>query len=310
MDLSTEGQMLTALSQIFASSTPLPVGIGDDAAVLPASSASNVVCADMAVEGVHFKREWSSLAEIGGKVTAANLADIYSMGAIPKYLLVTAALPQDFDVEQLTELAHGIKEEADREGAIVVGGDLSSSQLLTISITAIGELAEAKKAIRRSGAKVGDTVILSGLTGFSAAGLAALQAGKINNFLTHHKKPEVAYGMAKVFADSSVSSMIDTSDGLLSEALHLARASSVRIEIDSALLASAPGFAELSEAALALNANVWEWILAGGEDHAFLATTSHPLPPGAIEIGRVVAGEGVDVKGIEPIHSSGWTHFD
>jgi len=310
MDLSIEGQMVAVLSHIFASRTELPVGIGDDAAVLPISTSHSVVCADMAVEGVHFKREWSSLAQIGAKVTAANLADIYAMGAHPKYLVVTAALPKDFGVNEITELAQGIKAEADLVGAVVVGGDLSSSPVLTISITAIGELPVGAKAITRSGAHVGDQIILSELPGKSAAGLAALQAGATTKFLGDHQKPKVGYVSAELFAQSQVNSMIDISDGLLSEAAHIAKASGVKLEIDSKLLAAVPLFAELSEAANVLKASVWEWILTGGEDHVFLATTSNSIPEGAIVIGSVVTGEGVEVLGVSTPATSGWTHFN
>jgi thiamine-monophosphate kinase len=264
----------------------------------------------MAVEGVHFKREWSSLAQIGAKVTAANLADIYAMGAHPKYLVVTAALPKDFGVNEITELAQGIKAEADLVGAVVVGGDLSSSPVLTISITAIGDLSVGSKAITRSGARVGDQIILSELPGKSAAGLAGLQVGAPNKFLGDHQKPEVNYSRAEYFAQCQVNSMIDISDGLLSESAHIAKDSSVKLEIDSKLLTASPLFSELSEAANVLKANIWEWILAGGEDHVFLATTSNAIPERAIVIGTVVKGEGVEVLGISTPATSGWTHFN
>ena len=309
----TEGEMIAELSRIFgAHSMKLPVGIGDDAAVLPATNLQTVACADMAVEGVHFKREWSTLGEIGAKLTAANLADIYAMGAVPTHLLVTAALPADFGITELRALAEGIKVEADKTGAIVVGGDLSSGAQLVLSITALGTLPEDRRPILRGGAQVGDQVIISGLTGESAAGLAALtahRADEFNEMVTHYKCPEVNYSKAKNFADAKVSSMIDISDGLLSEAQHLSSAAGVGIRINSSQLRELPNFTELEREADSLGCDVWDWVLTGGEDHVFLATTSCAIPDGAHVIGEVVSGSGVEVIGVSPRKNSGFTHF-
>lgn len=309
----TEGEMIAELSQIFgAHSIHLPVGIGDDAAVLPISNSHTVACADMAVEGVHFKREWSTPHHIGSKLTAANLADIFAMGAAPTYLLVTAALPADFTVVELRELAKGIKSEADKVGAVVVGGDLSSGAQLALSITALGTIGEDRRPILRSGAQIGDRVILSGLTGESAAGLAALTAHRAEEFkeiVEHYKSPEVNYSMAKSFADAHVNSMIDISDGLLSEAHHLSNSAGVGLRINSSQLREMPYFSELEREAKSLGCDIWDWILTGGEDHVFLATTSSEIPHGAFVIGEVVPGSGVEVIGVGPRRSSGFTHF-
>ncbi len=310
MNNYSEQEMISALAKIFATPNELPVGIGDDGAVLPAGNGLPVICADMAVEGVHFKREWSTLGEIGAKIAAANLADIFAMGAVPKYLVVTAGLPRGFTSDELAELSIGIKSEAQLVGAAVVGGDLSSSPVLTISITALGYLPEGATPITRAGAKAGEKLILSGLTGRSAAGLAALEKSVENDFVAQHKKPIVSYQVAASMAQAGVSSMIDTSDGLLSEAHHLAAASGVRIEIDSESLKAAPHFSELAAAASRLGIDVWEWILTGGEDHEFLATTSKVNPDGAFVIGEILPGNGVEVLGVSANNKTGWTHFN
>jgi thiamine-monophosphate kinase len=302
--MASERELLVALSAIFPTSH-LPVGIGDDAAVLARPDSALVASADMAVEGVHFRRDWSSLHEIGAKVTAANLADIYAMGATPKYLLVTAALPRDFTVVQLKELARGIKSEADLVGVSVVGGDLSSSETLVISISALGEV---DRPVVRSGAKVGDHVYLSSLTGASAAGLAQLTAN--NNchpkFISAHKKPILDYSRAANFA--SANSMCDTSDGLLADVADISQASGVKIVLDYNLLTSAPDFAELAECATELGVDVAEWILGGGEDHYFVATSPTPIA-GAIDIGIVVEGDGVEVSHFSGVLPQGYRHF-
>ena len=301
--MASESELIAALSEVFSPSDPnLIVGIGDDGAVIKASTKNLVAATDMAVEGVHFKREWSSLFEIGGKVTAANLADIYAMGGAPKYLLVSAGLTPDFGIAEITELANGIAAEAALVGASVIGGDISKADQLVISISVFGEV---EKPITRSGAKIGDQVIISSLPGKSAVGLFQLQSGeKDSKFIQAHKKPTLDYRLAEHFID--VNSMCDISDGLLSELTHIAEASKVGIEIDSKLIAALPEFAELAELR---KSQVWKWILGGGEDHVFLATTSASVPQGAIVIGRVVSGLDVKVLGISDLPDIGFRHF-
>ena len=301
--MASESELIAALSEVFSPSDPnLIVGIGDDGAVIKASTKNLVAATDMAVEGVHFKRNWSNLFEIGGKVTAANLADIYAMGGTPKYLLVSAGLTRDFGISEITELAKGIASEAALVGASVIGGDISKADQLVISISVFGEV---EKPITRAGAKIGDQVIISGLPGRSAAGLFQLQSGENNSkFIQAHKKPTLDYRLAEHFID--VNSMCDVSDGLLSELTHIAEASKVGIEIDSKLIAALPEFAELAELD---KSQVWKWILGGGEDHVFLATTSASVPKGAIVIGRVVSGLDVKVLGISDLPDIGFRHF-
>lgn len=305
--MASESELLAALSNIFAGSDPnLIVGIGDDGAVIKANPQNLVAATDMAVEGVHFKREWSSLRDIGAKLTAANLADIYAMGGTPKYLLVSAGLSKDFGITEIEELANGIKSEADLVGVAIVGGDLSSAEKLVISITAFGEV---EKPITRAGAKVGDVVIISGLSGKSAAGLHQLQSGILDSpYIRAHKKPDVNYKLAANFR--SVNSMCDVSDGLLSELNHIASASKVGIELDVELVKIIPGFDELAKIAGSdIWQLVWQWVLAGGEDHVFVATTSAQIPLGAYAIGKVVAGNKVTVPGIAELPTSGFRHF-
>jgi len=310
--MATEAELIAALSRVFGDSplrADLLVGIGDDAAVMKESGRALVACADMAVEGVHFRRDWSSLAQIGGKLAVANFADVFAMGAAPKYLLVTAGLTPDIGIKEIEELAIGIKQQADAVGAIVVGGDLSSSPVLTLSMTALGEMPTGRAAMTRAGAQVGDTVIVSGVPGYSAAGLAALRAGRADEFtsvVTQHQLPVLDFASAKAFAAASVNSMCDVSDGLLSELGHIAKGSGVGIEISSATLVSPV----LHEIASKLGADAWEWILAGGEDHLFVGTTSGAIPEGAIEIGTVVEGNSVRVIDRDIPSSSGFRHFE
>ncbi|MFM2159707.1 MAG: hypothetical protein RLY39_238 [Actinomycetota bacterium] len=305
--MASESELIAALSAVFKLSDAnvrenVLIGIGDDGAVIAPSSRKSVLAADMAIEGVHFNRKWSTLREIGAKITAANLADIYAMGGDPKYLLVSTGLTADFGIAEITELAQGIAEEAALVGASVVGGDISRAEQLVISISVFGEV---EKPITRSAAKVGDSVVISGLPGKSAAGLIQLQSGVTDSpFISAHKKPIVNYLLAKKFRH--VNSMCDVSDGLLSELNHIASASGVGIELDSKLIADIPGFKELEAGA---QSDVWELVLSGGEDHVFVATTSTEIPEGAFVIGRVDSGTGVKVSGISNLPATGFRHF-
>ena len=307
--MASESELIATLAQIFEPPSALPellVGIGDDGAIIDRPHGPLAISADMAVEGVHFRREWSSLWEIGAKVTAANIADIYAMGGDPQFLLVTAALPQGFSVDEIRQLAEGIRDEAALAGAVVIGGDLSASDKLVISITAFGEV---ERSVSRSGAQVGDSIILSGITGLSAAGLDLLRAGKTEPrlFIDWHKNPILDSALAEPFA-LCARAMCDVSDGLLSELNHLAESSSVAMTIDRRLIATAPGFSELDELATQLGVDIWEWVLSGGEDHRLLATTSGAIPTGAILIGEVKAGSGVFVDGTVA-DVRGYRHF-
>jgi thiamine-monophosphate kinase len=301
--VASESELIAALSTVFTLSDPnILVGIGDDGAVIKASPQNSVLATDMAVEGVHFKREWSSLHEIGAKITAANLADIYAMGGDPKYLLVSAGLTSDFGIAEIKALANGIKSEADLVGAAIVGGDISRAEKLLISISVFGVVTSP---ITRSGAKAGDSVIISGLPGKSAAGLFQLQSGVTDSiFISAHKKPVLNYELAKKFRN--VNAMCDVSDGLLSELNHISSASNVGIELDSKLISAIPGFKELGEAT---ELEIWDLVLAGGEDHVFVATTSSDVPEGAFVIGKVVTGSGVSVSGVSKLPATGFRHF-
>ena len=301
--MASESELIAALTAVFKSSDlRVLIGIGDDGAVIAPSSSKSVLAADMAVEGVHFNREWSTLHEIGAKITAANLADIYAMGGEPKYLLVSAGLTADFGIAEITELAKGIADEAALVGASVVGGDISRAEQLVISISVFGEV---ENPITRSGAKTGDLVIISGLPGKSAAGLIQLQSGVTDSsFVSAHKKPVVNYQLAKKFRE--VNAMCDISDGLLSELSHIASASGVGIELDSKLIEQIPGFKELETAT---QGDIWELVLSGGEDHVFVATMSTDIPEGAHVIGKVVPGAEVKVSGVSKLPAIGFRHF-
>jgi thiamine-monophosphate kinase len=304
--MASESELIAALSAVFKRSDSnvlenVIIGIGDDGAVIAPSSHKSVLATDMAVEGVHFKREWSTLKEIGAKITAANLADIYAMGGDPKYLLVGAGLTPDFGISEITQLAEGIASEAKLVGASVVGGDISKADQLVISIAVFGEV---ENPITRSGAKVGDSVIISGLPGKSAAGLMQLKNGSVESaFISAHKKPVVNYEIAKRFR--KVNSMCDVSDALVIQARQVADSSKVAFKFDLSKIQDCSEFAELESLARSLGIDVWKWIFAGGEDHVLLAT-GVDLP--GVLIGEVIAGEGIHNVPAD-VENSAWRHF-
>jgi thiamine-monophosphate kinase len=302
----SERELIINIAEIFAeANSDLLVPIGDDAAVFSRPETSVVVTTDMAVEEVHFKTNWSSAQEIGRKVAAANLADIYAMGGKPKFLTVAMAATGDEELEWMLDIARGIAHEAHIAGAQVIGGDLSKAEKIVISITAIGE---CEKPILRSGAQIGDSVYISNLPGWSAAGLIALQrnlAGGLLDFaVAEHRAPSIDYDNAEQLAIGA-NSLCDVSDSLMIQGEQISEASGVSLEIDGELLAKHPDFAELSQIAAQLEVSVFDLILSGGEDHIFLATGKALK---GYEIGKVLPGSGIRLLHLET-PQPGWKHF-
>lgn len=308
--IESEATLIARLRELFNTSfqSGVELGIGDDAAVLAASNNKLVATVDMAVEGIHFRRDWSSPFQIGAKLTTANLADIFAMGAVPKYLLVAAAISQVNNSEVITELAKGIRSVADNFKVTVIGGDLSKSESMNLSITALGEL--SGKPILRSGAQVGDLLYLSSLPGLSAAGLAILNRGldRPRYVVDAHLNPKL---VAPDKLIKVATSMCDISDGLVTDAGHIAKSSTVNINLNKELIINAPDFKDLAELANELGEDVFDWILAGGEDHFFLATVnpSSASEELGIKVGVVTAGGGEILLDGAVINKSGYQHF-
>ena len=306
----SEAGLIAQLRDLFHTSfqTGVEIGIGDDAAVVLASNKKLVATVDMAVEDIHFKREWSTPFQIGAKLTTANLADIFAMGATPKYLLVAAAITEVNNSQMVSELAKGIRSVADKFEVAVIGGDLSRAEKMSLSVTALGEISE--KPITRSGAKVGDIVYVSALPGLSAAGLAILTRGldRPRYVVEAHLNPKLSAPNKLI---QVATSMCDISDGLVTDASHIASASTVRINLSKNKLISGSDFKDLAELAVELGEQVFDWILTGGEDHFFLATVDPKNASDEIglEIGVVEAGGGEVVLDGEKIQKAGYQHF-
>jgi thiamine-monophosphate kinase len=300
----SERDVINALQKIFATADPrVRVGIGDDAAVVTTQPQS-IITSDMAVEDVHFKLEWSSAFDIGRKITAANVADILSMGAQCDYLTASVALTGNETMQWIENLARGMKHEADAAGALIVGGDIARGPKIVISMTAVGS---AQSPILRSGAKAGDSLYLSSLTGWSAAGLELLtREVSINSAIAERALSEFSAPTLDYSSDfSGATAMADVSDSVLIQAEQIAEASGVQLVLDQVLIAQVSEFKDLSTLADELKVDVFQWILGGGEDHVLLAT-GESLP--GIRIGSVVAGSGIAGVDMKKAPVS-WSHF-
>ncbi|WP_189328805.1 thiamine-phosphate kinase [Actinoplanes ianthinogenes] len=285
------------------------LGPGDDAAVVRAADGRVVASTDVLVEGRHFRRDWCGPADVGHRAAAANLADIAAMGATPTALLVAFCLPANLDIAWAEGLADGLTAEAALCGAAVVGGDMSSSPTLTVSVTALGDLG-GREPVRRGGAQPGDLLALSGRVGYAAAGYTILSRGfRTPKILVEaYRRPVVRYAAGPEAARLGATSMIDVSDGLLQDVGHLATASLVGIDIRSDAF-EVPD--QMRDAATALGVDPYQWLLAGGEDHPLAATfpAGTPLPEGWTVIGSVHDGAGVTVDRKPWTGAVGWDHF-
>ncbi len=285
------------------------LGPGDDAALVAAADGRVVASTDLLVEGRHFRRDWADAFDIGRRAAAANMADIAAMGATATALLVGLCVPSDLDAAWAEQLADGLAEEAAMVGASVVGGDMTSSPTLMIAVTALGDL-QGLAPVRRDGAGAGDVVALAGRTGYAAAGYTVLSRGfRTPKLLVDaYRRPEVPYAHGPAAARSRATAMIDVSDGLLADLGHLARASDVHIDIfkDAFVVPD-----QMRDTALALGVDPYQWLLAGGDDHALAATFPEgaPLPEGWKVIGRVEPGSDVTVDGAPWAGAPGWDHF-
>ena len=259
-------------------------GIGDDAALLDVPSGARlVVSVDASVEDVHFKREWLTPEEIGWRATAAAISDLAAMAAHPLGLLVAICVPPRWTAD-LGALGDGIAAAARAAEMPIIGGDTTSGEQLTLSLSVLGH---ARTPLRRSGARIGDIIYVTGALGGPSAALRALAVGELPTTLHRARfaHPEPRLAAAHWLAERGATAAIDISDGLSADLRHLAAASGVAIELDVGAVPVLSG-ATLDDA------------LGGGEEYE-LAVASGALDTDAFElaiglsltaVGRVVAG--------------------
>ncbi|MBI4545748.1 MAG: thiamine-phosphate kinase [Gemmatimonadetes bacterium] len=298
----------------------LLVGPGDDCAVL---AGGLVVGADLAVEGVHFRRDWLSPKEIGYRAAAASLSDLAAMAAQPLGILVALAVPPEDVPEPATEIMAGARTAAWEAGAMLLGGDLTASPgPLVLDVVVLGR---AEPPVLRAGARPGDELWVTGELGTAAAAVRAWRRGRPPPPAARlaFARPRPRIREARWLAQQGVlHALIDLSDGLAGDAAHMAAAGGVAIVLDPEVL---PVSACLSEEVSAAQ-EIWELALGGGEDYelCFAAPAGRVAPlVGEFErefgvrlsaVGEVRAGSGVVVPGkegrTEPLRVKGFRHFE
>lgn len=306
-------------------------GIGDDAAVTALSPGMQLLTStDMLVEEVHFRRAWHDPYRLGRKSLAASISDIAAMGAIPRWALLSLAVPPSTSLEFLDAFTRGLLSLADEHGVALIGGDTCSSRDgLTISVTIMGEQ-EPGMIVRRSGACAGDDIWVTGTLGDAALGLELLEKGEIRTSLTTDEReylisrlldptPRAAAG--RLLAEAGLASaMIDVSDGLLADFGHIAERSATGGTIRLDALPLSPAFCTVLES----HPSHHDLALSGGEDYelAFTAPAANrekivqvmkrcgivATPVGIVTSLPEVQAVSADGKRYAP-HNKGFNHF-
>jgi len=308
-------------------------GIGDDAAVIKASDKSLLATTDMMIEGIHFDLDYVTPYQVGCKLVAVNVSDIYAMGGKPSFMLLGMAVDKNADMNFIDMFFSGIKDAMDYYSLSLVGGDVSASKnSIALSATVMGY---AGKSILRSGARIGDRIYVTGSLGDSACGLEFLKRlgrpvplrlkdkhsgepaclrkmkmnlpwNKVGLLLRRHLLPEARSPVVHL---QSATSMIDISDGLLLDLSRLCDESRVGAKI---YLEKVPISAGLREVAIHLGLSPINLALSGGEDYELLFSAPAAKKVKAIYIGDILKSKRVivDAKGKEkPFSAEGYQHF-
>ena len=331
MDLS-EDELIRAVSRLLSGGDPgVVVGLGDDAAIVDAGSGQLVLTTDLLAEGVHFERGVISAHDLGAKAITVNVSDIAAMAASPRYALVAMSVPGDVDAAWVMELYGGMRDACAEYAVALVGGDTNRADLVVLSVAVAGEVAPGR-ALLRSGARVGDRIVVTGSLGAAAGGLALsqLDPGRAGDALSQPwgralvealERPTARVGESQVLARAGATAMIDLSDGLARDLPRLCGASRVGARV---VLGALPVSDALRSGADLLEVDPLELAAAGGEDYELLATMPFEgveVARGELagfglelsEVGEVTEGPGlvaVDAEGRERVFEpAGWDHF-
>ena len=297
------------------------LGLGDDCAVLSLPGMT-LLTTDAMVEGVHFRREWTSFSTLGEKAFAVNASDIAAMGGEPTFALLSLGVPQQCEVEDLDAFFNGFVRAAEACGTALIGGNMSAAPCLMLSVTLLGQAPHG--VITRSGAQVGDDLYVTGTLGDAALGLRLLQEERDGPAAQAVKArflcPAARLAIGReVAARHLATAMIDVSDGLLQDLGHLCEESHVGAVVEAPRLPLSVEYRAL------LGEQDWSVALTGGEDYELLfsAAVEYRTAVGALapsggcaitRIGRIVPqAEGLSVRGPDgatytPAYA-GYDHF-
>ncbi|PLY04620.1 MAG: thiamine-phosphate kinase [Desulfuromonas sp.] len=298
-----EFELIEWIREQAGTGTHLTLGIGDDCCIQRlAPDQELLTTTDLLIEDVHFKRQWTSLYDLGRKAAAVNLSDIAAMGGQPLSLYLGIGRPTTLDDSQVKELLSGFIYQTRLAGAVLVGGDTCGSPgPLMLSVTVEGSI-PCGCALRRDGARVGDSIYVSGTLGDSALGLKHLLAGKEPSAdlaaRFHTPEPRLELGQWLV-AEGLATAMLDVSDGLISDLGHILQSSAVGAEIALERLPLSAAFAR----ELAADRALYDLALAGGEDYELLFTAADSgleqrnveFPVPITRIGRICAEPGLRI---------------
>lgn len=327
--MPNESQIISRLKQLSRADDKVLVGIGDDAAVIKGAGERDLlVCCDLMVEGVHVRTEWTPPRLLGRKALAVNLSDIAAMGGVPKFAMVSIALPGKFSSEFIDEIFLGLFDLADASGVSIVGGDTSSSpDSFFIDVSVIGDC-ENGRAVTRGGAQVGDIIYVSGSLGASALGLSLLEEGvrleddsNFQDALLKHLAPEPRLSLGRAIGEAGLASaMIDISDGLSTDLWHLLDESDCgavihagAIPIAESVRRSSPSACSAAGLQLALNSGEeYELLFTVTPERSLeIAELSNAIEVPITCIGEIVASRELQLETggrLEPLPPSGYEH--
>jgi thiamine-monophosphate kinase len=304
----------------------LLVGIGDDTAAWRGDTSVQLATVDSMVQDIHFSLDFTPWEDLGWKALAVNLSDIAAMGGLPRYALVALSLPGHIEVDNIRTMYAGMLEAAGRFGVAIIGGNISTAPIITITITVLGYSKKGQHLLTRSSAKPGDKIAVTDYLGTSAGGLEML-AGSLefgaeaHTYLAEaflHPFPRIAE--AQILVERGITTAIDISDGLISDLNHICQASDVNARIKLDRIPIDPVVSER------FPSKALEMALSGGEDYELLFTGSAKTikqigkvaPCPITVIGEIIEPEFRAKKRISLVDSKGntikpdrlgWDHF-